>query len=40
MTAVAARPRVSLIENFANGAAGHWGDNSGPAMQRGDRRRI
>lgn len=27
MTAAAARPRVSLIENFANGAAGHWGDN-------------
>ncbi len=27
MTAVIARPRVSLIENFANGAAGHWGDN-------------
>lgn len=25
--AVAARPRVVLIENFANGAAGHWGDN-------------
>jgi glycosyltransferase involved in cell wall biosynthesis len=24
---VAARPRISLIENFANGAAGHWGDN-------------
>ena len=27
LTAVAARPRVGLIENFANGAAGHWGDN-------------
>ena len=27
MTAVAAPPRISLIENFANGAAGHWGDN-------------
>jgi glycosyltransferase involved in cell wall biosynthesis len=27
VTAVATRPRVGLIENFANGAAGHWGDN-------------
>jgi glycosyltransferase involved in cell wall biosynthesis len=27
VTAAATRPRISLIENFANGAAGHWGDN-------------
>ena len=27
MTAVTRPLRVSLIENFANGAAGHWGDN-------------
>lgn len=27
MTGVATRPRIALIENFANGAAGHWGDN-------------
>ena len=27
MTAVATSRRISLIENFANGAAGHWGDN-------------
>lgn len=27
MTAVATPPRIALIENFANGAAGHWGDN-------------
>ena len=27
MTAITTPRRVGLIENFANGAAGHWGDN-------------
>lgn len=27
MPTAASRPRICLIENFADGAAGHWGDN-------------